>query len=416
MSHEPSRATVVLAVTGSIAAYKAPIVARLLKKRGVRVVPLLTKGALDFLGPETLSGLTGERTLIERTGHDGEKHVELGALADVVAVVPATADFLARLAQGRADDLVAATCLCARGRVLLAPAMHPRMWAHPATQRNVATLSEDGHTIVGPEDGEVASGDRGLGRMSEPEAIAAAILRELDVRDLEGVRVVVTAGPSVEDLDPVRFLGNRSTGKMGFAVAERAAARGATVTLVAGPVNLSTPPGVRRVDVRGALAMRAALHDALGPELDRADVLVMAAAVGDYRFRETHAEKLKRTGDALTLELVPNPDLLAEIGAMRVGSAPVLVGFAVETAGSDEALVALAHKKLTDKRVDFVVANRASDAFGRDDNRALLVSSSEVEGHGVLSKVDLADRILDRARTALGSGDRGSGPPSGARR
>jgi phosphopantothenoylcysteine decarboxylase/phosphopantothenate--cysteine ligase len=397
-SHRPhERATVALAVTGSIAAYKAPIVARALLKRGVRVVPLMTRGALGFLGPETLAGLTGERVLVEGTGHAGELHVEIGAEADVVAVVPATADVLARLAQGRADDLVTATCLCASGRVIVAPAMHPRMWNHPATQRNVATLVGDGRvSFVGPEDGEVASGERGLGRLSDPETIAAAILRALDRADLAGLRLVVTAGPSVEDLDPVRFLGNRSTGKMGFAIAERAASRGAEVTLVAGPVALPTPHGVRRIDTRGALAMREVLATTLGPSLEGADALVMCAAVGDYRFKETHSEKLKRSDASLVLELVPNPDLLAELGERRQGPSPILVGFAVETAASDDALVELARKKLTQKRADFVVANRASDSFGRDDNRALIVDATSVEAHGVLPKPDLADRILDR--------------------
>ncbi len=248
-----SRPTIVLAVSGSIAAYKAVEVARLLKKAGARVIPLLTRSAKEFIGPQTFSGITGEPVVEDMFDPTfaGEKHVELGRSADLVLIVPATADLLARLAAGRADDLVTALVLCASCPILAAPAMHPRMWAHPATKRNVATIQADGRvTLVGPVDGDVASGERGLGRLAEPEEIVRAALSHFEARDLAGLRIVVTAGPTVEDLDPVRFLGNRSTGKMGFALAERAAARGASVTLVAGPVSLATPHGVRRIDVR----------------------------------------------------------------------------------------------------------------------------------------------------------------------
>ncbi|WP_437673432.1 bifunctional phosphopantothenoylcysteine decarboxylase/phosphopantothenate--cysteine ligase CoaBC [Sorangium sp. So ce131] len=403
-----ARPTVALAVSGSIAAYKAAEVARMLIQGGARVLPIMTRAAQQFLGPMTLSGLCGEpvRDTMWDPGFAGELHVALAAEADLVLLVPATADVLARLAAGRADDLVTALALCARGPVLAAPAMHPRMWAHPATARNVAALEADGRVqLVGPVFGEVASGERGLGRMADPAAIAAAALSRLAPRDLAGLRVVVTAGPTLEDLDPVRFLGNRSTGKMGFAVAERAAARGAEVTLIAGPVSLSTPPGARRVDVRGALAMRGALWQALGEDLGAADVLIMTAAVSDYRPAEQHATKLKRTPDLTSLPLVPNPDLLAEVGAARAGlagaahdggrRAPVLVGFAVET-DTDERVVALARHKLANKRVDLIVANHAADSFGRDDNRATLVTRDAADALGVLPKPVLADRILDR--------------------
>ncbi|MGK4001846.1 bifunctional phosphopantothenoylcysteine decarboxylase/phosphopantothenate--cysteine ligase CoaBC [Sorangium sp. So ce1036] len=403
-----ARPTVALAVSGSIAAYKAAEVARLLIQGGARVLPIMTRAAQQFLGPMTLSGLCGEpvRDTMWDPGFAGELHVALAAEADLVLLVPATADVLARLAAGRADDLVTALALCANGPVLAAPAMHPRMWAHPATARNVATLEADGRVqLIGPVFGEVASGERGLGRMAEPAAIAAAALSRLAPRDLAGLRLVVTAGPTLEDLDPVRFLGNRSTGKMGFAVAERAAARGAEVTLIAGPVALSTPPGVRRVDVRGALSMRAALWRALGDDLRGADALVMTAAVSDYRPAEQHATKLKRTPDLASLPLVPNPDLLAEVGAARAGLAgaadggrprpPALVGFAVET-DTDEGVIAHARRKLAGKRVDLIVANHAADSFGRDDNRATLVTHDAADALGVLPKAALADRILDR--------------------
>ncbi|HVY46588.1 MAG TPA: bifunctional phosphopantothenoylcysteine decarboxylase/phosphopantothenate--cysteine ligase CoaBC, partial [Minicystis sp.] len=381
-----------------IAAYKAVEVARLLVKAGVHVVPVMTRAAREFLGPLTLSGITGEAVRGEMfdPGFAGEMHVALADAADLVLLVPATADLLARLALGRADDLVTALALSAKGPVLAAPAMHPRMWAHPATQRNVKTLAELGRVeLVGPVDGEVASGDKGVGRMAEPHAIAAAVLARVGRRDLARLRVVVTAGPTVEDVDPVRFLGNRSTGKMGFAIAERAAARGADVTLIAGPVALPTPFGVRRIDVRSALAMRGALWQALGPELHGADALVMSAAVADYRPAEEHAAKVKRSAAPMTLELVPNPDLLAEIGAARTSRLPVLVGFAVET-DTDDRVVAAALNKLETKRVDLVVANHARDAFGRDDNRATFVTRGGADALGTMSKHDLADRLLDR--------------------
>jgi len=388
-------------VTGSIAAYKAVELARLLGKAGARVLPVMTASAARFVGPVTLSGVTGEAVATDmwESSYPGEMHVRLAEQADLVAIVPATADILARLAHGRADDLATAVALCARGPVIAAPAMHPRMWEHPAVQRNVAELaSQKRVTLAGPVAGEVASGDVGMGRMAEPEAILGAIASALSPRDLAGMRVVVTAGPTLEDIDPVRFLGNRSTGKMGFAVAERAAARGAEVTLLAGPVPLVTPHAVKRVDVRGAIAMQAALWQALGTDLSRADVLVMAAAVADHRPAQTSATKLKKKGDErLVLELVNNPDLLAEIGATRSGRRPVLVGFAVES-DSGAALVSYAKRKLTEKKVDLVIANPASESFGRDENDATLVSAAGSQPLGPMSKQALADVILDRVR------------------
>ena len=405
MPSRPSKSpTIALAVSGSIAAYKAAEVARLLRKAGARVIPVMTRSAQQFLGAMTLSGLCGEKVRDEMfdPAFPGELHVELAREADLVLLVPATADLLARLAGGRSDDLVTALALCARGPVLAAPAMHPRMWSHPAVERNVALLREQGRVeLIGPVEGEVASGESGVGRMAEPAMIAGAALARAGKRDLAGLRIVVSAGPTVEDLDPVRFLGNRSTGKMGFALAERAAARGAEVALVAGPVTLPTPYGVTRVDVRGARAMQSALWQALGSDLSRADALIMSAAVADYRPAEEHAEKLKRSDACATLDLVPNPDLLAEIGHARKGSRPALVGFAVET-GTDEQVVAYARGKLEKKSVDLVVANHARDSFGKDDNRATLVDRARVEALEVLDKHALADRILDRVAGLCG--------------
>ena len=433
--------TVALCVTGSIAAYKAVELARLLLKAGAKVFPVMTASAARFVGPVTLAGICGEpvATSMWDPSFAGEMHIALAERADLVVIVPATADVLARLAQGRADDLVTALALGARGPVLAAPAMHPRMWEHPATQRNVAELARQTRvTLVGPVRGEVASGDVGMGRMADPLAIAAAAAAllleeappatnaEMAPLDLAGVRVLVTAGPTLEDIDPVRFLGNRSSGKMGFALAARAAARGADVTLVAGPVALATPPGVaRRIDVRSALDMRAALWTAILPDLSGVDVLIMAAAVADQRPAVVATTKMKKSdaSSANAIELVKNPDLLGEIGAARASLTPararrpLLVGFAVETAGGD-ALVAYARRKLEDKRVDMVVCNEAAESFGRDDSRIGLVTAEhrdrdrdqdqDQEGGEPRaeflprgSKESLADSILAHVRALL---------------
>ncbi len=389
--------TVVLCVTGSVAAYKAAILVRLLRKEGARVIAVMSTAATKFLGPSTLSGLTGEDVLGDMFVPAGEVHVKLGAMADAVVIAPATADVLARMAEGRADDLTTALVLCAKGRVLAAPAMHPRMWSHPATRRNAEELTKLGRVeLVGPVAGAVASGDEGVGRMAEPEHIVEAIVFALTPKDLAGLRIVVTAGPTLEDMDPVRFLSNRSSGKMGFAIAERAAARGATVTLVAGPVSLATPPRVHRVDVRGALEMQTALAGAM-----TADAIVMAAAVADYRFATTTKKKQKKGGETATLDLVRNPDLLAELGAARKGVRPVLVGFALET-GTRAEVVAEARRKLREKKVDVVVANEARYAFGGDDNEISFVTENRDERLPRAAKIELADALLDRIKSLLG--------------
>jgi phosphopantothenoylcysteine decarboxylase/phosphopantothenate--cysteine ligase len=389
--------TVALCVAGGIAAFKAVVVARLLVQQGARVIPLMTTSGARFVGKVTLSGICDRAVLDDMWDprFAGEAHVAVAEEADVIAVVPATADLLARLSEGRADDLVAALCLVARTPIVAAPAMHPRMWAHPATQRSVATLARDARvTLVGPVHGEVANGAVGVGRMSEPDAIVEAIVSALSPRrDLEGRHVVVTAGPTVEDLDPVRFLGNRSTGRMGFAFAAAAADRGARVTLIAGPVQLGTPAGaVDRVDVRSALEMQRAVDDALRD----ADVLVMAAAVADYRPTARSSQKTKKGADSLTIELVKNPDILAEIGTKRSGAHPVLVGFAVET----DDLAGYARRKLVEKKVDLVVGNLAAHGFGGDADEVLLV---DAQGERPLSgtKRSIAEAVLDDVAARL---------------
>lgn len=384
---------VVVAVGGGIAAYKAAIVVRELQRGGAKVRVVMTKAAQRFVGAATFAGLTGERVVTSLWDHPGEIHVELGQWADAIVVAPATMDLLAKAAAGLGDDPVLATLSCARGGVFFAPAMHWRMWERPSTQRSVAQLSSDGALMIGPDSGPLASGESGLGRMSEPEAIAAAVLAEGRGQDLSGATVLVSAGPTFEDLDPVRFLGNRSTGRMGFAVAAAAAARGARALLVAGPSALATPPGVERVDVRSAREMEAAIRE----RLPSADAVVMAAAVADYRPAEAAPEKIGKTEGPKHLELVRNPDILAGLGAERSGARPVLVGFALET--SDAA--AKARAKLERKKVDLVVANLARDGFGRDDNQVTLV---DAEGDHPLprsSKRAIAHAICDRIAARL---------------
>jgi phosphopantothenoylcysteine decarboxylase/phosphopantothenate--cysteine ligase len=387
---------VALCVTGSIAAYKAAALARLLVKEGAQVTVVMSESARELIGPATFSGITGDKVYSNMFETGGELHVELARSCQAVIVFPATADSLARFAQGRANDLIAALLLCTTAPVLIAPAMHPAMWHHPATQRNVATLQTDGRaTLVGPVDGEVASGDTGMGRMAEPETMLHAVRAALTKKDLQGRRVLITSGPTVEDIDPVRFITNRSTGKMGFALAERAAWRGAQVTLISGPSVLATPQGVRRVDIRSATELQTQMAQVLGPDLQGVDALLMAAAVADHRPQKTHETKLKRLEGGLQLDLVANPDLLAEVGSKRQKkNHPVLVGFAVET-GPDDEIETLAKEKLIRKGLDLIVANPGAEALGRDDNRAQLISTSRSERLPRLHKSDLADRILD---------------------
>jgi phosphopantothenoylcysteine decarboxylase/phosphopantothenate--cysteine ligase len=394
---------ITVCVTGSVAAYKAVLLVRSLLKDGAAVEVVQSRSACEFVGTATFAGLTGKRVHTDMFSADepGEIHVRLAKESDLIVIAPATADVLARLAQGRADDLVTALALCATCPVLAAPAMHPEMWSHPATARNLAALRADGRVqLVGPVVGEVASGDSGLGRMAEPEQIAGQASALFAGVSLRGKHLVISAGPTAEPLDPVRFVGNRSSGKMGFALAERAAAFGAKVTLIAGPVSLPTPPGVERVDVQSALSMQSALWQALAPDLSRADALIMTAAVADYRPAESHSTKLKRSLEPLQLELLPNPDLLAEIGHARAGQKPVLVGFALET-DSDEKIIQRARKKLAQKRVDLVVANHAAESLGRDDIRLQLVTPTDCEPVPQMSKEQAADRILAWLSTRL---------------
>lgn len=391
-------AHIIVGMGGGIAAYKAVVLVRELVRRGHDVKVVMTDAAQRFVGPITLAGVSGEAPIVDLwdARYAGEVHVELAAWADAIVVAPATANLIARMTSGITDDALTATILCFDGPVAIAPAMHHRMWRHPATQRNIARLTADGVRIIGPVEGELASGDVGIGRMVEPEQLAAELETLLARRDLEGRTVLVSAGGTHEPLDPVRFLGNRSSGKMGYAIAERAALRGARVILVSAPTALLPPPGVELVSVRSARDMEAAI----AARRADADAIVMAAAVADYRPATEAEQKIKKTSDEkLTLELVPNPDILAGLGAWRVGERPMLVGFAVET----QNLVAAARGKLERKKVDLIVANLASASFEKDTNQVVLVDARGEEALPVLSKRDVADRVLDRVVAYLAS-------------
>jgi phosphopantothenoylcysteine decarboxylase / phosphopantothenate---cysteine ligase len=404
-------ARVLLGVTGGIAAYKAALVARLLVGAGAVVDPVLTAGATRFVGAATFEGITGRRARSD-VWEDiaAETHVALGRAADVALVYPATAHVLAKLAAGLADDLLTTTLLAATCPLVVAPAMHSEMWQHAATQRNTAVLRERGVHVLGPVTGRLMGGDEGPGRVVEP-AEALEALRSLRTtagpdarpRDLAGRTVVVTAGGTREPIDPVRFLGNRSTGRMGFALAQAAAERGAQVHLVAGPSALPTPDGVTRHDVTTALEM----HAAVLALVDRADVVVKAAAVADFRPARTHGSKLKKDAGVPTIELLPNPDILAELGALRDGGTrPLLVGFAAET----DDVEANGRAKLERKRADLLVVNDVSgpDAgFAVDTNEVVILARDGARIDVPLaSKAEVAGRILDEVVTRLG-------PPSG---
>jgi phosphopantothenoylcysteine decarboxylase/phosphopantothenate--cysteine ligase len=388
---------VLLGVTGGIAAYKACILTRLLRLRGASVRVIMTRSAERFVGPATFAALSDHRVytdLFEDAGH--VLHVRLAREADLVVVAPATANVIAKLAFGIADDLLTSTLLEARCPFVIAPAMHTGMWEHGATQANVAALAERGLRIVGPVIGSLAAGDEGIGRMSEPDEILAAIEEVLSRgKDLARRRVVVTAGPTWEPIDPVRFLGNRSTGKMGFAVAAEAFARGADVTLVVGPGTVEPPEGPAIVRVTTAEEMR----DAVIAAADGADAVVMAAAVADFRPEVVADSKIKKEGGAPDIRLVATPDILAELAASAGDR--VLVGFAAET----EDVESGGRRKLERKGLDLLVANevgREGTGFGSETNRAAILSrTGEDESLREWSKRELAGAICDRLAKLL---------------
>ncbi|HEX2668380.1 MAG TPA: bifunctional phosphopantothenoylcysteine decarboxylase/phosphopantothenate--cysteine ligase CoaBC [Gammaproteobacteria bacterium] len=378
---------ILLGVSGGIAAYKSADLARRLKEAGAEVQVVMTAGAQRFVTPLTFQALTGRPVrseLWDMAAEHAMGHIELGRWADLVLIAPATADCIAHLAQGLATDLLTTLCLATQAPLTVAPAMNWAMWESAATQQNIATLKARGVRLLGPVAGELAEGEVGMGRMLEPADIVAAFAEvELPLR---GVKVLVTAGPTREPVDPVRFVSNRSSGKMGFAVARAAAEAGAEVTLVAGPVHLVTPRDVRRVDVETAAEM----HAAVMQRVKQADVFVAAAAVADYAPRRAAAQKIKKTGASLELKLARTPDILGEVAALK--SRPYLVGFAAET----EKLAVHAREKLKKKELDLLAANLVGKdkGFDRDDNTLTLYWQGGERELGSTSKLDLAREIV----------------------
>ncbi|WP_164468253.1 bifunctional phosphopantothenoylcysteine decarboxylase/phosphopantothenate--cysteine ligase CoaBC [Caulobacter vibrioides] len=393
---------VLLIVGGGVAAYKALLLTRLLRKAGVAVRPILTKAGAAFVTPLSLAALAEDKVyedLFSLTDEHEMGHIELSRSADLVVVAPATADLIAKAAQGLAGDLASTTLLATDKPVLMAPAMNVRMWLHPATQRNIATLKADGVRFVGPEEGAMACGEFGPGRLAEPEAIFAAIMAALEgpaARPLEGKRALVTAGPTFEPIDPVRGITNRSSGKQGFAIAEALAKLGAEVTLIAGPVALPTPPGVRRIDVETARQMLAASQAALP-----ADVGVFVAAVADWRVDEAFGSKLKKEkGGPPALTFVENPDILATLSASGPHRPRLVVGFAAETDHVEEH----ARAKLARKGCDWIIANDVTEpgVMGGGENAVLLVTKTGTERWDRAAKDRVAAQIAQRIAEALG--------------
>jgi phosphopantothenoylcysteine decarboxylase/phosphopantothenate--cysteine ligase len=389
---------VVLGVSGGIAAYKSCVVARRLTEAGATVETVLTAAAAEFVGPVTFEALTG-RPVVTSLWEPGRslEHVRLGREADVIVVAPATAHLLARVAQGMADDFLTALLLARRAPLLLAPAMNDQMFAHPETQSNLALLRSRGVHVLGPVTGALARGEgEGPGRMVEPEEIVAHVERLLrGAAPWTGARVLVTAGPTRERLDPVRVVTNRSSGRMGYALAREAWLRGADVTLVSGPSSLEPPPGVALVRVESTAELAAAVGEAL----PLADLLLMAAAPADYRPAKALDQKLRRSEGAVRLDLEPTDDVLAATAARRKKGA-VVVGFALET----DDLVAAARAKLDAKRLDLIVANDATEPGAGPEvptNRVTLVSRDGSEALPLMSKEEVAAAVLDRVQRLI---------------
>lgn len=391
---------VVLGVGGGIAAYKAAELARCLVKDNCRVQTVMTAAAKEFITPLTFAALTANKVITDlfsdRSAGDilasAVEHIEVARTHRMLIVAPATADLLAKFAHGLAGDFLSTFYLAFEGEVVLCPAMNSAMWAHPATVENLAKLAaRPRHHIIPPEEGELACGTAGPGRLPEPEAIAAKVHRILHQKhDLDGETLLITAGPTREPLDPVRFISNRSSGKMGYAIAEAAAERGARVILVSGPVHIPAPEGVELVETETAIQM----HDAVMDRVKEASIIIKAAAVADYHVTNIPTQKVKKTAMRLSLELDPTPDILAELG--RVKGDQILIGFAAET----QNMVDEARRKLKTKNCDMVVANLVNQdgtGFESDDNEVALVpANGEVVRLGKAPKRVLADQILDR--------------------
>ena len=393
--------TIVFGVTGGIAAYKSCEAVSRLKKLGATVCVIMTKNATEFVAPLTFETLSNQPCVTDTFARPERwevKHVSLAKRADLFVIAPATANIMAKLAHGIADDMLSTTCLATRAPILIAPAMNTGMWQNPATQENAKILQARGMQFIGPEGGYLACGDVGAGRMSEPEQIVERCVELLTRdKDLQGMHVLVTAGPTCENIDPVRFITNRSSGKMGYALAEAACRRGAEVTLVTGPVSLTPPADVKTVSVRTTEDLLEQMI-ALAP---RQDVIIQAAAPADYRPQEVALQKLKKQGDGtLTISLVSTPDVAKRVGEIKK-EGQILVGFAAET----EDAIENARKKLDSKHLDMIVANDVTlpgAGFDVDTNIASIITRDKIESLPIMTKKALADEILSRVAALRG--------------
>jgi phosphopantothenoylcysteine decarboxylase/phosphopantothenate--cysteine ligase len=390
-----SNKNIVLGVCGGIAAYKACELTSRLKKQNANVDVIMTKSAAEFVTPLTFQSLSLNQVvtdMFEKPKYWEIEHISLAKKADIIVVAPATANVIGKLANGLADDMLTTTVMASKAIKLIAPAMNTNMYENELVQKNIETLKQLGYHFIEPGEGRLACGDIGKGKMAEPELIEEKIKELLlQKRDLEGKTVIVTAGPTREALDPVRFITNHSTGKMGFAIAEKAAVRGAKVYLVAGPSNLPTPCGVERTDVESALDM----YNAVMKLMEKADIIIKSAAVADYRPAEISSEKIKKSDEELVIKLQKNPDILQELG--KVKGSRVLIGFAMET----QNLIENAKAKVAKKNLDFIVANdlRTEGAgFAGDTNVVKIIDKNgNVQEIPLMRKRDLADIVLDKA-------------------
>jgi phosphopantothenoylcysteine decarboxylase/phosphopantothenate--cysteine ligase len=387
--NELSGKHILLGVTGSIAVYKSAELVRQLRKQGAEVRVIMTAAATEFVAPLTFQALSAHPVhtdLLDTGAEAAMGHIELARWADVLLIAPATADFIARLVSGRANDLLTAVCLACDVTVAIAPAMNHVMWDNPATRDNLGTLEKRAIRVLGPAEGEQACGESGPGRMLEPAELVAALSDLFNTGVLAGRRVLVTAGPTREAIDPVRYLSNRSSGRMGYAVAAAAAEAGADVLLISGPVSLATPARVRRIDVESAAEM----HAAVMHEITDTDIFISVAAVADYRPHTIAAQKLKKDAATLSLELTRNPDILADVGALP--DAPFTVGFAAET----QAIDSNARDKLRVKKLDMIAANAVGQqqGFDREDNALHVIWAQGEQQLALTGKAKLARQLV----------------------
>lgn len=393
MNNALANRQILLGITGGIAAYKAAELLRRLQNCGADVRVVMTPAATEFITPLTLQALSGHpvhTALLDPEAESGMGHIELARWADLVVVAPASADFMARLVQGLGNDLLSAVCLATSARICLAPAMNQAMWSNPATRTNAEKLQQRGITLWGPADGLQACGDIGPGRMLEVDDLVAEIAGQFDTGLLAGKRVLITAGPTREAIDPVRYISNHSSGRMGFALARACADAGAITTLIAGPVALPSPPRVKRIDVVSAQDM----FDEVMARVNAVDIVIAAAAVADYRAEQVAPGKIKKTGaDTMNLALVKTPDIIASIASIEAG--PFTVGFAAET----ESVEQFARDKMLRKKLDMIIANdvsRTDIGFGSEDNAVMVFWPAGAAEYQKMSKTQLSEKLVEK--------------------